>query len=613
MYLNSRTLMNRISRAVSLNKGGSFSFYRLTLLGLFVLSGVTGCTALKPQPDQEANTGDESPPIISMVASESNGQTQLLFQVLAAEVMAEKGLAGDAFNTLYPLAQKTRDPELAQRVFELSMATYDERSIDQATQLWLAVAPQKPTPWRAAYLMSLRQGKWQQAFEQWQRYRQVSESSLQDDLLSAAQRVVRAAQPEAGLAFFKKVAQQHPQEWQASYGLGFLAAHYQQPDLAMAFLEKALSQLDQEKEAEQKSLYRTQVYQLLSKVYLLLETPEVGLNRLAAYLKEHPQDWLVQERMARLEVRAERYQQAEQRYDKILQANPDATTSRLSLALLQMELNELEPAEQNLNQIVSQPAYESVGYYYLGVLSQGKGELQKALDYFERVKVAPYQVDAQLHRAEILFSRQGLESALNAVDEIELSNDEVKLKVFRAKAIFYRASNRLENAIEMNQQAIQLAPESVDLLLSQSILLYDTRRFNEYVQTLKRVLAINPNELDALNALGYYYAEQGIELDEAEVLLKRALRLAPDSYYILDSMGWLFYQKKAYAEAESYLRKALAKRLDEEVVMHLVATLWKQGNTDQATQLWAKYQERFANDSRYQSLIKRLQAGEFIR
>lgn len=614
MYLNSRILMNRISRPLSLKKDRIFSFCTLTLLGVSMLSGVGGCASLKQQADQsEPSSESESPAAISVIASESGDQGQLLFQVLAAEVMVGKGLVGDAFNTLYPLAQKTRDPELAQRVFELSMGTYDEHNIDLATQLWLEVEPQKPTPWRAAYLMSLRQGNWQLAFEQWQRYREVSESSLQDDLLSAAQRVVRAAQPQAGLAFFKKVAEQYPKEWQASYGLGFLAAHYQQPNLAIEYLEKALSQLDQEKDVEQKKLQRTQIYQLLSKVYLLLDSPEVGLKKLAVYLKEHPQDWLVQERMARLEVRAERYQQAEQRYDKILKANPDATTSRLSLALLQMELNELGSAEQNLNQIVSQPAYESVGYYYLGVLNQGKGELQKSLDYFELVKVAPYQVDAQLHRAEILFSLQGLKSALNAVDEIELGSDEVKLKVFRAKAIFYRASNRLENAIEMNQQAIQLAPDSVELLLSQSILFYDTQRFEEYVQTLKRVLELNPNELDALNALGYYYAEQGIELDEAEILLKRALKLAPDSYYILDSIGWLSYQKKAYAEAEAYLRKALARRLDEEVVMHLVATLWKQNKTDQAMQLWTKYKEHFANDSRYQSLIKRLQAGEFIR
>lgn len=126
-----------------------------------------------------------------------------LYQVLAAEVMAEKGMMVDAFEIIYPLALKTRDVGLAKRAFELSMGTYDESNIDRATQLWLEVEPDEPTPWRAAYLMSLRSGDLDSAIEQWQRYRSNSPNSLQQDVLAAVQRVGRSAKPDMALAFFR--------------------------------------------------------------------------------------------------------------------------------------------------------------------------------------------------------------------------------------------------------------------------------------------------------------------------------------------------------------------------------------------------------------------------
>ncbi len=462
--------------------------------------------------------------------------------------------------------------------------------------------------------MSLRQGNLEQAIEQWNRYRTLSTLEAEDEVLSVAQRVARSAKAEVAMPFYQVVVDQYKTLWQSYYGYGVLAAHYGQNRTAEQALNSALERLNKtetDKQIKQKATQ--QIYQLLSKVYLQSDNYDTGLKVLTEYLKKQPEDWLLQERLARLEVKANRFKSAESRYQRILQANPDANTSRLSLALLQIELEKFADAEQNLQQVSQNKAYVSVGNYYLGVLSQEQSRVEQAIGYFEKVKADPYRVDAQLHIAEILFPIRGLEATLEVLDRVETEDKKEQVKLLRARAIFYRASEQYDQAVTVYEQALTLAPDNTEILLAQAVLFYDQQQFTGYERNIKRVLALQPDSVDALNALGYFYAERGINLDRAQQLLDRALALDPDSYYVLDSVGWLAYQFKDYVKAEAYLRKALSIKLDEEVLMHLVATIWKAGRTDEAYALWQKYQSRFLKNKRYQKLIENLQSGVPIK
>lgn len=76
----------------------------------------------------------------------------------------------------------------------------------------------------------------------------------------------------------------------------------------------------------------------------------------------------------------------------------------------------------------------------------------------------------------------------------------------------------------------------------------------------KAVLARSPNNVGALNDLGYSYAIQNIKLQEAMKLLNRADKLSPNNPVILDSLGWTQYRLGRYDDALCNLR--LAVRLD---------------------------------------------------
>ena len=557
-------------------------------------SNVSG-VALPSSPSLE---GHENPlPRVSERSLHIDAST--MFQILAAEMMVQKGQPAQAYDVIYELAFTTRDAELAARAFELSITTSDAQKIEAATNLWREVSPQAPEAWRASFLISLRQGSVELALEQWHRYHALSEEKLDKDLLLTAQRVSTSVKPEQGVAFMQSLAQAFPDSWAAYFSLGYVAHVHDQLDIALAALEKA--RVLQTPESEQR------INRLLAKLYLQVSSPQTGLDALEPYLKKYPEDWVVQERVARLEVQAKLYDVAEARYENILKSVSDAYTSRLSLALLQIERKSYAQAEANLDQVMLAKGYTNVANYYLGLLHQEQKNYEKALLHFADVTSDNYYLDAQLHRAEIYFSMSDMSKAIKVLDSIEVEKSQDKIKVYRAKGVFYSYENKYPQAIEQYKKVLAIDSGHIEVLMAQALLFYKLEQFDAYKRNLERVIELDPNEVDALNALGYFYVEKGTHHDVAERLLKKAYGLAPENYYVLDSLGWFYFQKQNYTLAEEYLKKALDVQVDDEVLIHLISTYWKQGHYEKARSMWQRHHKNFMQNKRLQSLINELE------
>ena len=82
----------------------------------------------------------------------------------------------------------------------------------------------------------------------------------------------------------------------------------------------------------------------------------------------------------------------------------------------------------------------------------------------------------------------------------------------------------------------------------------------------RKILSVQPDHADALNFIGYTYAEQGKNLDEAFDMIQKALKLKPGSGYIIDSLGWVYFQKGLYDEALTSLEKASTMIPDDPTV-----------------------------------------------
>ena len=108
---------------------------------------------------------------------------------------------------------------------------------------------------------------------------------------------------------------------------------------------------------------------------------------------------------------------------------------------------------------------------------------------------------------------------------------------------------------------------------------------------LRRLIELRPDNPQAYNALGYAYADRNERLAEARQLIEKALALAPDDGFILDSMGWVLYRQGDLAGALTYLERSYAKREDPEIAAHLGEVLWALGRQDDARRLLQEAQK----------------------
>ncbi len=145
--------------------------------------------------------------------------------------------------------------------------------------------------------------------------------------------------------------------------------------------------------------------------------------------------------------------------------------------------------------------------------------------------------------------------------------------------------------------------QRVRLLYMRSTLLRAQGRHDEADEAMKSVLALGPRDESLSNDLAYNWIDRGVQLGDAEPLIRFAVGRFPRQAAYLDTLGWLFYKKGNMAEAEVWLSRANRVRGGRDPVIydHLGDTNWRLGRHAEAIENWKKAVD----------LIQRRREGEF--
>ena len=95
-------------------------------------------------------------------------------------------------------------------------------------------------------------------------------------------------------------------------------------------------------------------------------------------------------------------------------------------------------------------------------------------------------------------------------------------------------------------------------------------------------------------------------LAEAQELIEKALKLAPDDSFIIDSMGWVLYRRGKLKDSLAYLRRAYAGRPDPAIAAHLGEVLWALGEHSEAERVWGDARKEAPDNETLVNTIKRL-------
>ena len=165
--------------------------------------------------------------------------------------------------------------------------------------------------------------------------------------------------------------------------------------------------------------------------------------------------------------------------------------------------------------------------------------------------------------------------------------------------------------IKVLDAARQVEPDNVDVLYELGVLYEKNKDTDKALQCMEQVLRLNPDQANALNFIGYTWAEKGTNLDKAEEMIKKALTLKPGDGYIQDSLGWLYYQKGDYKRAADELTKAHQRVPDDPVIAEHVGDAYlKLGDRAQATEFLEKALKLDTKGERKQILEEKLKGLE---
>jgi tetratricopeptide (TPR) repeat protein len=199
-----------------------------------------------------------------------------------------------------------------------------------------------------------------------------------------------------------------------------------------------------------------------------------------------------------------------------------------------------------------------------------------------------FYVNARTHAAMILKKEGKPDEAMKTVREaIAVKTDAPRLYVFLSS--LYDEKKDYAHAEKALRGGLDVLPKSLELLYSLGVLYEKTDRFEDGIKLMRQILAIDPGHADALNFIGYSYADRNIRLDEAEELIKKAMQLKPGNAYIIDSLGWVYFRQNKLERAIELLREAVHLQPDDVAIgEHLGDAYVRNGQFKEALEVYQK-------------------------
>lgn len=265
------------------------------------------------------------------------------------------------------------------------------------------------------------------------------------------------------------------------------------------------------------------------------------------------------------------------------------------LAQSQRELGDLDAAEATARQLRSSHPEDVRGTYLLAQILQARDRAQEVIDLLQP-EIARLDGSSQGGQAALLLDTQGFAyQQLKRQDEaiaafrkaVERAPDDPVRHAILIQGL--TNANQFSDALTAADVAKQKFPGNTGILYQAGAALDRAGRRDEAEQAFRDLIARDPRDANALNYLGYMFAEHGTRLDEAVALIERALDVEPENPSFLDSLGWAYVQQGKLDLADRPLSTAADKLPKNSVIQdHLGDLRFKQNRREDAIAAWQR-------------------------
>ena len=565
-----------------------------------------GCSSLSEQPGMEepfaeaevsSDTDVKGQPV---VLSETSARPtielteDILFKVIVAEVAGQRGKINIAIENYLELARTTRDRLVIERAVRIAIYARDDVAATEAARLWIETDPDNADAHQVLTIMELRAGNIDMALAHVESMLLNSRGNIDQKLWMIANFLGREEDQSAVMALMEQVMEKHMDDTDAIYAYAHVAARFGNIERSQELLKRVLEIEPGNEVAAMTYLSLLQKQGNTSQAIIWLEE----------ILKDKENDFNLRQAYARLLTDAKRFDDARRQFEILIVQAPNNVDILYALGLLYLQIGRLDDAETYFLRLSELRKRVFDANYYLGRIAEERKELQIASDYYQGVYSGDNYLDAEIRLSLIMAKEGKVENALSNIRAIEQSNDANRLIIIQAEGEILTDEKRYQEALDLFNREIDKKSHP-DLLYSRAMLAEKMDRLDILEQDLKAILVNDPDNATVLNALGYTLADRTERYEEAYEYIKRAYELNSGDFYILDSMGWVFYRLGRLEEAVNYLRRAMQLRRDPEIAAHLGEVLWVMGDKKAAREVWDTALQNTPTDDRLLKVIER--------
>lgn len=522
----------------------------------------------------------------------------LLYELLAGEFAGVRGDFETAVKYYLQAAEQTDDPQVAERAAHIAIYAQQYDQALAATRRWQALGGNEEDLARLQGLVFIHLKDLDNAVATLEKLLLVDGQLDSRAVASLGIILQKEAEPEFSLLLLERLNQRHPKQ----VSLLLLQARFEGN---AARYQEALDHLQQVIDQEPDN---ADAYLIKAQVLGAMGDETKALEAVAEAVERRPDDHRLRSQYARMLVQTRSYDQAWDQYMELHQQLPENDNVLLSLGLLSIETGKTDLAKKYLHQLIERGFQQSQAYYYLGRIQQSEGDLDDAYKSYQQVMTGDLVADARIREASILAHQGKVDQALAQLQAMAHGGpySHSQLQVYLAQGELLRKVNRSQDAMKLYNDALVKWPDNVDLLYARALTAEKLDMLNQTESDLRQVLKLEPDNANALNALGYTLADRTERLQEARKYIMRAAELLPDDPAVLDSLGWVYYRLGEMQKAIDWLRKAFAKMEDAEIAAHLGEVLWVNGQVEEADQIWKRGLEVEANHPILLDTMKRL-------
>lgn len=517
---------------------------------------------------------------------------QILYQYLLAEIAAQRGQFGISAGAYLDLARSTRDPRIVRRAAEIAFHARQYDSALEAITIWLSIDPSSQQARQMQATMLLASGRIDELAANLGRDLAAEGPRVGDAILQLVRGFARYPDRMAVNRLFDALTKPYPQLAEGHLARAQVAMGVGEIDKARVAVDRAL---ELRPDWEAAALAKAE----------LLPKGAAQLDFLKSWLATNSGAQQARLGYARVLVGEKRYEDARAEFRSLLAANPDNPEILYAVGILSLQVNAVGDAEQPLRRYVELGRGDlNPARFYLGQIAEQAQRFEDAIRWFDQVEAGENVLPARIRAARVLARQKKLDEARERLGAARVTMPgEVRLTV--AEGQMLRDAGLHQEAYAFLARSLEAQPDQDDLLYEVSLAAEKLGQLDVVERHLRRLIALKPDSPQGYNALGYTFADHNIRLDEAAALVDKALSLAPDDSFILDSKGWVLFRQGKLDAALETLQKAYARQPDAEIAAHIGEVLWQLGRKDEAKSIWTEANKAHPGNEALNATIKR--------